>query len=313
MSIQFLKSAAWRTSPFFTGLLFTGLFSLGFLSSGLCARSFALSVVDDSGQRITLENPAARIVSLAPHATELLFSAGVGDRVVGVVEYSNYPEQAKRIPQIGSSNQFDFERIAQLKPDLIVGWQSGNPANLVARLRRMGFAVYLSEPRTLNDITSNIERLAQLGGSEQQANKVISDFEETISQLRLRYSGEQTVTVFYEIWNEPLMTLGGKHLFSELLSLCGGKNIFSDVTTLAPQIGREAVIARNPRVILASGMGSERPEWLDEWKKWQSLDAVKHNHLYFIHPDFLQRASLRLAIGAEKLCTVVDAARSSKP
>lgn len=316
MPIPLPKSAALQ-------LLLAGLLSAGLLFAGPLfarplfaepgAQSFALSVVDDSGQRITLKNPAERIVSLAPHVTELLFSAGVGDRIVGVVEYSNYPEQANQLPKIGSSNQFDFERIAQLQPDLIVGWQSGNPVNLITRLKRMGLTVYLSEPRTLADIPSNIERLAQLGGTQQQAKKITSDFEEKINKLRLRHKDKQHVTVFYEIWNDPLMTLGGEHIFTELLALCGGKNIFSDISTLAPQINREAVVARNPQAILVSGIGTEHPQWLDEWKKWQRLDAVKHQHLYFIDPDFLQRASLRMAVGAEKLCAITDAVRAGEP
>ncbi len=278
----------------------------------LCAFSLSLlaqTVVDDSGQRIKLNNPAKRIISLAPHTTELLFSAGAGDRVIGVVEYSNYPEQANHIAQIGSSSQFDFERIVQLQPDLIVGWQSGNPANLVARLKRMGFSVYLSEPRNIGDIASNIERLAILAGTSAQAKKNVSDFRHKMDRLRRQYEDKKPVTLFYEIWNDPPMTLGGKHIFSELVDLCGGTNIFSDVSTLAPQVSREAVVARNPQVILASGMGSERPKWLDEWKKWRNLRAVKNNHLYFIHPDYLQRASLRLATGAKQLCTVLDSAR----
>lgn len=294
--------------PFFKFALYR-LILLSVVQWTLPLSLIAQTIVDDSGQRIELKQPAARIISLAPHTTELLFSAGAGDRIVGVVEYSNYPARANRIAQIGSSSQFDFERIVQFQPDLIVGWQSGNPANLIARLKRMGFNVYLSEPRTIEEIASNVERLAVLAGTSAQAKETVSDFRQKMAQLRQRYSGKKPVTIFYEIWNDPLMTLNGEHIFSEVVELCGGKNIFSAASTLAPQVTREAVIARNPQVILASGTGSERPEWLDEWEKWQNLSAVKHNHLYFIHPDYLQRASLRLMTGAEQLCSVLESVR----
>ncbi len=268
-----------------------------------------IAVTDDAGNRVVLRRPAQRIVSLAPHLTELLFAAGAGDRVIATVEYSNFPAAAKSLPRIGSHAAFDLERIAALKPDLIVAWGSGNSPGQVKQVARLGMPVFVSEPRRLEDIAPSLERLGALAGTADTARAAALAFEARRATLAARHAGKRTVSVFYEIWNQPLMTVGGDHIISAVLALCGGRNSFVALTQPAATIGREAVLRADPEVIVASGMGEERPEWLDAWRQWPQLAAVQRNNLFFVPPDLLQRHTPRILDGAERLCAALDTAR----
>lgn len=269
-----------------------------------------LRVSDDSGQTLTLNKPAARVISLAPHTTELLYSAGGEKALVATVEYADYPSQARSLPRVGSYSAFDIERIASLKPDLAVVWGSGNPPGPVAQLRRLGIPVFVSEPRRLEDVPSSLRRLGQLLGTSAVADAAASRFEQRLSALRGRYASQREVSVFYEIWNQPLMTVGGDHLITAVISLCGGKNVFSGLTQPAATVSQEAVLRADPEAIVASGMGEQRPDWLDDWKRWKQLRAVRREHLFFIPPDLLQRHTPRVLDGAEQLCAALDNVRA---
>lgn len=270
----------------------------------------AVSVVDDMGRSVQLERPAQRIVSLAPHITEMLYDAGAGERVVAAVSYSNYPPAARELPRIGSHDRFDIERILAYDPDLIVGWQSGNPDESLERLLELGVPMYLSEPRSLDSIADNLERLGKLAGTAEAATAAARRFRERYDRLRQRYSERAPLTVFYEIWNEPLMTVNGEHLISAVVRACGGRNVFADLPTIAPRISVEAVLQRDPEVIIASGMDDRRPEWLDEWKRWPDLAAVERGNLFFIDPDLLQRHTVRVLDGMEQMCQALEEART---
>jgi iron complex transport system substrate-binding protein len=186
----------------------------------------AVSVVDDAGETVTLAQPARRIVSLAPHVTELIFAAGGGDRIVGTVSYSDYPPQARDIPRVGDNKALDLERIAALKPDLIVVWRHGNAQKQTDRLRALGMPLFFSEPRKLDGIADNLEKLGTLMGTTPVAHRAATDFRQQVSTLRKTYAGRPPVTVFYQVWQQPLMTLNGEHMVSDLLALCGGRNLF---------------------------------------------------------------------------------------
>lgn len=266
-------------------------------------------VTDASGTGIRLAAPARRIVSLSPHITELLFAAGAGDRVVGTAEYSDYPPAAKVLPRVGG-HSLDLEAVVALKPDLVLGWQSGNPAAAVARLRALGLTVHLSEPDRIEDVAGELERIGLLAGTGPAADAAAKVFRERYAALAARYSRRPTVSVFYQIWKQPLMTVNGKQVISDAIRLCGGRNVFAQLPVLAPTVTVEAVIAVNPEVIVASGMGVARPEWLDDWRRWTTLEAVVRNNLYFVPPDLLQRHTPRILDGAEKLCTHLEAARA---
>lgn len=269
----------------------------------------AIEVIDDAGNQVVLERPAGRIISLAPSLTEMLFAAGAGEQVVGVVEYSDYPPAAGRLPVVGRHDLLDLEAILALQPDLVVAWQSGNPAAAIDRLRRLGLTVYVAEPSQLDSIPVHLEKLATLAGTTAAAAPVIGQFTDALAQLRQTYSGQAPVRVFYQVWDQPLITAGGNELINDMILLCGGRNLFADLPMLAPKVTVEAVLVRNPEVIIASGMDVARPEWLDRWLTWPQLDAVANEHLYFIPPDLVQRHTPRALQGVTRMCEQIDRAR----
>ncbi|MBQ14712.1 MAG: cobalamin-binding protein [Gammaproteobacteria bacterium] len=271
---------------------------------------FAAEVMDDDNKLVSLPTPAERIISLAPSLTELLYAAGAGDKLVGVVEYSDFPAAAKSLPIIGRFDMLDTERILELAPDLIVAWRSGNPRAAVRRLQELGLTVYVAEPSELDSIPLHIEKLAILAGTESAANLAAKDFREKLGNLRSDYSPKAPVSTFYQVWDSPLITAGGNELINDIIRLCGGENIFADISLVAPKVSEEAVLVRNPNVIVASGMDIERPEWLDNWKRWPSLTATELNNLFFIPPELLQRHTPRALQGAELMCQYIDQARS---
>jgi iron complex transport system substrate-binding protein len=268
-------------------------------------------VTDVDGTGIRLAAPARRIVSLTPHITELLFAAGAGDRMVGTAQYSDYPPAARSLPRVGG-HSLDLEAIVALKPDLVLGWKSGNAAASVARLRALGLTVHLSEPGRIEDIAGELERIGLLAGTGATADAAAKAFRERYAKLAARYSRRPPVTVFYQIWKQPLMTVNGKQIISDAIRLCGGRNVFAQLPILAPTVTVEAVIAVNPEVIVASGMGESRPEWLDDWRRWKTLEAVARDNLYFVPPDLLQRHTPRILDGAEKLCMHLEKARAKR-
>ena len=276
-----------------------------------CAYATAVTVEDDSGRTVTLAQPAQRIVSLSPHATELLFAAGAGRRVAGAASYSNYPPAAQDLPAVGSAGHLNLEAIVALEPDLIVAWKSGNVAPQLERLEKLGIPVFFSEPRRLDDIATNLQRLGRLAGSSAVADAAAREFRDGYRALEREYAGRTPVRTFYQIWHQPLMTVNGKQMINQVITLCGGRNIFADLQTLAPVVNREAVLAADPQVIVASGQASERPEWLEHWRKWPQLSAVKNDQLYVIEPDLIQRQTPRLIQGATRLCQQLEQARQA--
>jgi iron complex transport system substrate-binding protein len=279
------------------------------LMPALSAWAQSISVVDDTQRTITLDAPARRIISLAPSLTELLFVAGAGNRIVGVSEYSDHPPQAQGLPIVGRYDLLDMEAIVGFRPDLIVAWGSGNPRAAVQRLIDLGLNVYIAEPKLLESIPIQLERFATLAGTLETGQAAADYFREQLDILRERYRHSGRVSVFYQIWNEPLISVGGDELINDIIALCGGDNIFADLG-LAPKVSEEAVLQRNPQAIIGSGMDIERPPWLDDWKRWPQLRAVTNDDLYFIAPDFVQRHSLRVLSGALQMCAHLDAVRA---
>lgn len=290
---------------FLIGLIISGLFL------SLPAKA-EITVTDDQHTALTLPEPANRIVSLAPSITELLFSAGAGDKVVAVVQYSDYPEAAKALPRVGGYTQLDVERILALQPDLVIGWQSGNQPQALEKLRQLGIPVYITETRFLEQIPETLERFGKLAGTDDTATREATRFRNTLNQLKNQYQNKASVSVFYQVWNQPLITINKQNLINQVIEACGGRNVFADLDTIAPRIDVEAVLQANPDAIVASGMGVERPEWLDEWLKWPAISAVKNDQLHFIPPGHIQRQTVRVLLGAERLCQQLDQTRMLK-
>lgn len=270
-----------------------------------------VAVVDDAGLSLRLQSPARRIVSLAPHATEMLFAIGAGSSVVGAIDYSDFPPEARRLPSVGSAAYFDLERIAALRPQLVVAWGSGNNPARVQLLRNMGIPVFTSEPRDFEAIASNMERLGVLTGVAQAARGVADQFRQQVRDLQARYDNRAPVRVFYQIWDSPLMTLNDAHLVSHALALCGGVNIFGTLGQLAPSVGLEDVLQLNPEVIiLASGRDETRA--IRAWQRFPQLTAARRGNLVTANPDWLTRPSPRIVQGTEVICRALDVARSRR-
>ncbi len=276
------------------------------------ARAEPVSVVDFTGRTVTLPAPAQRIVALAPHIVENLYSAGAGDRLVGVVSFSNFPDAARDLPQVGSYNAFSLEQIVAARPDLIVMWGSGNGAGALEKLQRLGIPVYVSELRQLQDIPASIRLLGKLAGTEARSEAEALRLERGFEDLARRYSNARHVSVFYQIWHDPLQTINGEHLISQVITLCGGDNVFADVPTLAPRINLESVLERDPQVIVAGGMDSAHPEWLDDWHRYPGLRALRGG-LLVVDPDLIQRPTARVLEGARDLCSQLQQVRDLDP
>lgn len=282
------------------------------LSWSCVAAAQGVHVTDDTGAQIRLAAPASRVVSLAPHITELLYAAGAGAKVVAAVEYSDYPAQALELPRIGRYSALDLEAIAAQQPDLAVAWKSGNRDVHLDRLRALGIPVYVSEARTLEDVARSLEQIGRLTGTEDSAKAAASRFRQRRDALAARYADAPPVRMFYEVWNSPLMTINGEHLITSMMRLCGGRNVFAELKALAPTINEEAVIAADPEAIVASGMDQARPQWLDDWRRWRDLTAVRRGNLFFIPPDLMQRHTPRALDGAEQLCAQLATARERR-
>jgi iron complex transport system substrate-binding protein len=267
-------------------------------------------VRDDYGKDVRLPQPAARIVSLAPHLTELLYDAGAGDRVVGAVDFSDYPPEARSLPRVGSDARIDLEAVLALRPDLVVAWPNAGSLRAVDRLSELGVPVFRSEPRELDDIARTLERLGRLAGNAAQADAAAGAFRQRATALRTKYAGGRKVRVFYEIWDRPLLTVNSAHVISKVIALCGGENVFGGLPLLVPEVDREAVLRANPEVIVASGSNGAEPEWLEAWKRFPGLAAADASHLYAIPADLIQRHTPRLLDGAERLCTILAHVRA---
>ena len=267
-----------------------------------------IALADDRGRDLVLQGPAQRIVSLAPNLTELLFAAGAGARLVGTVAYSDFPAPARRVARVGDSSAIDVERVVALKPDVVLAWRSGNPPGTIAKLEQLGVRVFVTEPGTLEAIADEIVLFGRIAGTDDVAGKAAAQFRREITALRHDYQGRRPVSVFYQVWHEPLMTVNSKQVITEVIDLCGGRNIFAGLPALVPRVSLEAVLAANPEAIVTA---SDRPaaEALANWSNWQQLRAVRDANLVVIPPDDISRPTPRLLNGARRLCAQLDRIR----
>lgn len=280
---------------------------------GAAAAMAEVTVTDDSGREVTLPRPARRILSLAPHVTELLFAAGAGGQVVGAVEYSYYPEAAKSIPRVGNNLQLDLELIVALKPDLIVVWLHGNAQRQLDKLLVLGIPVFYSEPHRLGDIARSLEQFGRLAGTEAVALPAARAFSARESELRAQYAGRPPVRVFYQVWEKPLMTINGNQIINDVITLCGGQNVFADLKPLVPPVSIEAVLDADPEAIGTAVVDANRLNGLENWKQWPHLSATARNNFFLIPTDLISRHTPRILQGAQQICEHLEAARSRRP
>ena len=257
-------------------------------------------------------SPAPRIVSLSPHITELLFAAGAGAQVVGVDDSSDYPPAALHIPKLGEAATLDIEKLLSLKPTLVIVWETGTPARRRLELERLNLHVVVTEQRHLEDVGSILMDFGRLAGTESTAAEAARRYGAELAGLRARYAGRPRLRVFYQVWDRPLYTLSGEHVVSEVISLCGGDNVFAQLSTLAPAIDREAVLTRDPDVILIGASGAEGARQAAEWTRFRSLQAVRKHHIFTVNPSLVGRMAPRILEGVQEVCASLELARDDR-
>lgn len=272
------------------------------------AVSAEVRVQDDIGEQLVLEGPAQRVITLAPHLTELVYAVGGGDQMTATVAWSDFPAAAKALPVIGSNNKINYEALLQYQPDLVLVWLSGNGESMIKRLKSLGLNVYVNKPRHLDDIPRSVLNIGKLLGREDTAEPVAAQFRQAIKTLGDEYGQSRPVTVYYQIWQSPLMTFGGSHLVSDVMALCGGHNVFANTAGLVPRLSVESVLAADPEVIVV-GQYTEAGTAFDYWRQWPQLRAVAGGHIYDVDPYLLHRHTPRIVKGARQLCEAIDHAR----
>lgn len=269
----------------------------------------AIRVHDDRGHEVVLGATATRVVSLAPHLTELAYAAGGGGALVGAIRYSDFPEPARSLPLVGDAHAIDFERIVQLKPDLVLVWSSGLNERHKTRLRSLGLTVFESEIRSAQGIPDTLRRLGALLGHGAAANAAAHRFETQWQALAERHRGKTPVRVFWQLWHEPLMTINRGHLIGEALRLCGGVNVFGDLGLLTPTVSWEAAVAADPQLIAGAGRRQDRARDFAAWRRFKGVSAVKRERFASIDGDLIGRMGPRFVDGAAQLCEAIEGTR----
>ncbi len=269
-----------------------------------------LEQADDRGSVITLPAPAMRVVSLAPHLTEILFDIGAGDRLVGAMAFSDFPEAARLLPRVGNYSYLDLELILSLKPDLILGWRGGNRESDLETLGNLGLSVFETDPRTLEDVAALMRRLGVLTGHLETASNRAQQFEAAIHRLRNEYGSRRALRVFYQVWDQPIYTLNSNHVVTQLIEGCGGINVFSGLKSVSPVVSIEAVLEADPEVIVGPRESDQSALWMSRWTTWPTVTAVKGEQLHAIPADLVARMGPRLVDAMDAMCRSLAAART---
>lgn len=271
----------------------------------------AVSVQDFTGHTVHLDQPAQRIVALTPHLVENLFTAGLGDRVVGASRYSDYPPSARRIARVGGYGSFSLEAIVARRPDLVVAWAEGGTHDLIGRLRGLGIPVYVDDPTRFEDITREIRDLGRLGGTSSTAEAAADRFQLRMAGLGRRYGGRRPVSVFYAVSVDPLITVSDDSMIDAAITTCGGRNVYADAAGASPQVGMESLIARNPEAIVEGRPGGRDDGWQRVWQRWPALAAVAGQRFVTVARSAISRPTVRMADATATLCRGLDRIRQT--
>ena len=254
--------------------------------------------------------PAQRVVTFAPHLAEIVFAVGAGESLVGVSAWSDFPEAVRDLPLVGDAFTVDQEQLSLLQPDLVLVWQSGMPAHTVDELRARGFRVESVRTRSLGDIVAAMRRIGTLTGHNELAETAAGEFSQVLDTLRERHREAAPIDVFFQISSRPLYTVNREHFISEIIDICGGRNIFDDLEGFAPSVDIEAVLDRDPDVMLAgANVGDDA---FMEWARWPDLAANRYNNKFLLPDETIGRPSPRLALAAQSVCSALEVARSNK-
>jgi iron complex transport system substrate-binding protein len=244
--------------------------------------------------------------------TELVFSAGAGNWLVGVVEYSDFPAAALELPRIGDAFRLDHEVIVGLDPDLILAWESGTPHEVIDRLEQLGYRVIALESGSLDGVADSLRTIGRLAGTERYAETAATAFEVSLNEIRAVVTGREAVTVFYQVSAQPLFTISRRHVIGEAIELCGGRNVFGGLAELSPAISPEAVIDAAPEVIIGARYSADMstPNPLAVWRQWTSIPAVRNGNLFLVNANLMTRPSVRILDGVRELCEKISVART---
>ncbi len=264
---------------------------------------------DAVGKSVCLDKPARRIISLAPNITELLFAAGAGNAIVGVDGHSDYPPAVSKIATIGGFPSISIEALLALRPDLVVAWNGMNSPQLSEKIASLGIPIFHLNPATIPGVAASLRTLGRLAGTNTVANQAADAFTSRYQKLRGTYADRKKVTVFYEMWASPLLTVGEPHLTSQLMAMCGGINIFSDLKKSVPAVDIESVLVRNPDVIITRDNFGKKTEQAKHWQSLNKLDVVGRQHIFSLPDQLISLPTPRILDGAELLCKAVDAVR----
>lgn len=241
-----------------------------------------------------------RVVSLAPSLSEIVVELGSADLLVGVLDAGERPAALKDVPSVGRYGQLDMERLLSLKPDLLLLWPGSVGPAQRDQLKRLNIPTYVAEPHNLEQLSAQIETIAAQLGRPERGTKLAADLRQKLDDLRQRYRRDTPLTVFYQVWDKPLYTVGGGQIISDALEVCGARNVFADLSLPAPQVSVEAVLQRNPEVILAGDQAQ-----LDAWKDWPQVAAVKQGKLLLVTDKGLERPSGQMIDATAKLCQLI--------
>jgi len=262
---------------------------------------------DALGRKVTLAGAPARIIPLAPSITEILYYLGLGDRVLGVTEYSNYPPEAALKPSIGSYVNPNIEKIISLSPDLVIGTKDGNLPASVSLLEEAKIPVYVINPRNVKDVISTIRDIGSLCGVSDRAGQLADVLQKRLDLIETLVSKGQKPNVFLQINVSPIMTVNGTTFQNDLIRLAGGINISAGEPITYPRISIEEVIRKRPDIIIITAMGNEGEfeKAKEDWMKWPSIPAVKNNRVFLVNPDLIDRPSQRMIDGLEALARLI--------
>ena len=282
---------------------------IGHVVSGNALSGNALSSNNLSASDNTESPDIQRIVALSPHAVEMLYAIGAGDRIVGTVEYADYPKEALAIPRIGNYAGIQIERVVELKPDLVVTWKTGNRSSDLEKIESLGLRVFDSKPKNISGIADEVRQLGKLTGLDIEANVVAKNILEKHQKIKAKYATKKSVKVFYQLWHDPLRTVGPKSWIHSMIEDCNGHNIFEDTDSDYPLVAFESVLMKNPEVIIVPHHSGNVGAKTAIWDSWSSVNAVKNNRLTTINGDLLHRFSPRAIDGLEKLCSSINDGR----
>jgi iron complex transport system substrate-binding protein len=275
----------------------------------LCCWSTRLQAQTAQNAETLSLQPPQRVVTLAPHLTEMVAAAGGMNQLVAVSRYSDYPAAVQSLPVIGDAFAINYEALIKLRPTLVLAWKGGTPARQLAKLKSLKLNVVEVELTRIEHIAQELRALGQRLGTASAADDAARLFEQQVQALRVQHARQGAQTVFYQVWSRPLMTVGGAHVISEAIELCGGRNVFADIRQLTATVSAETVAARMPQHIVSAAQASSRDQELSTLKsQWQALGtvpAVRLQQLHVIDADLLSRMGPRLPQGIAQLCSAI--------